>query len=206
MGISNDNVRLWKLENLQITEYKWVKYLDEYNIETFEKIDRVCSMHWYDTLSFIFQLKKNKDLKNIFVEKNDVSIEDIDELLDDVFFPIAEPVEKSLEEIKHMTQSLLNNRENEELKSKISKLLHVENMDKYEFSINEILKQLGCNLEVFCKSLEMCNYDNKQIWHLKNSFLHSNPFNLKYNLQNSWYDFYKYLVMHTKKYRMNTKK
>lgn len=206
MGISSDNLKLWELESVQIKQYKWVEYLDEYNKETYKKIDNVCSLHWYKTLAFIFQLRKNKDLKNIFVEKNDISIEDIDELLDDVFFPIAEPVKKDIEEIKNLTQWLLKNRTNEELKSKISELLNVKSIDKYEFVINEILNQLDCNLEVFCISLEKCSYDAKQIWHLKNSILHSDPFNLKHNLQNSWHDLYKHLVMQWKKYRNKTKK
>lgn len=206
MGISSDNLKLWELESIQIKQDKWVNYLDEYNKETYEKIDNVCSLHWYKTLTFIFQLRKNKDLKNIFVEKNDISIEDIDELLDDVFFPIAEPVKKDIEEIKNLTQWLLKNRTNEELKSKISELLNVESIDKYEFVINEILNQLDCNLEVFCISLEKCSYDAIQLWHLKNSFLHSAPYNLKHNLQNSWHEFYKHLVMERKKYKNKTKK
>ncbi len=206
MGISTDNLRLWELENIQITQHKWVDYLDEYNKVTYEKIDKVCSQHWYKTLAFIFQLKKDKDLKNIFVEKNDVSIEDIDELLDDVFFPIAEPIVKDIEEIKNMTQWLLNKRTNDELKDKIAELLNVESTDKYIFTINEILDQFDCDLEVFYQSLEKCNYDTKQIWHLKNSFLHSNPFNLKHNLEKSWYDLYKNLVIETKKYRNKRKK
>lgn len=206
MGISSDNLKLWELENLQISQHKWVDYLDEYNKVTYEKIDKVCSQHWYKTLAFIFQLKKDKDLKNIFVEKNDVSIEDIDELLDDVFFPIAEPIVKDIEEIKNMTQWLLNKRTNDELKDKISELLNAESIDKYEFTINEILNQLDCNLEAFCKSLEKSNYNRIQIWHLKQSFLHSDPFNLKHNLQNSWYDFYKHLIMEGKKYRNKRKK
>ncbi|MGB2111206.1 MAG: hypothetical protein ACPHY8_05165 [Patescibacteria group bacterium] len=80
-----------------------------------------------------------------------------------MFFPIAEPVKKDMEEIKNLTQSLLNNRTNEELKSKISELLNAESIDKYEFTINEILKQFDCNLEAICKSLEKSNYDRKQI-------------------------------------------
>lgn len=204
MGISTNN--WWKLENIQITQYKWVNYLDESNKETYEKIDGVCSAHWFDTLVFIFELRKNKDLKNIFVEKNDVSIEDIDELLDDVFFPIAEPIVKDMEEIKNMTQWLLNKRTNGELKNKIAELLNVDSINKYEFTINEILDQLGCDLEVFYQSLENCNYDAKQIWHLKNSFLHSAPYNLKHNLQNSWHEFYKHLIIETKKYKSKRKK
>lgn len=167
-----------------IPQYSWFGFLEPQNKEIFTKIDSVCKKFHQDTVEFIFKLKINPKLREHFLQQNQIDIEDLKSLIEDVFFPINQPIKQSKQWVKHSVEQVLK----EEWKRKLSQVLHTNNIQDYIKTIDYICSYYKCDYAYFAECIEKINYSNDKIWRFKNTLKRWFIRTIIRNIQNTYKD------------------
>lgn len=171
----------------------WYYFMDEINQETYDKIDEIISKYktkWYDTLSFIYRLRSNEELRTHFANTNDFSHEELSSLFSETFLPVQKQVEKTKQNTKKAATKIveLRNRQNaiNDIINFLSwrTIMEEELVKRFEYIS---VKHYWISIEEFSKVLMTMNYDQQTKWLLKHTLGTSYIENVWKNLsKNFW--------------------
>jgi hypothetical protein len=170
----------------------WYKFMDEWNQRTYDFIDEVISQYkdkGYDTLSFIYKLRSNEELRTHFWNTNNISYEELTLLFNETFLPIQKKVEKATQDTKKTANKIIEFRNKQTAISKIKLFLSwrttIEDrlLSRCEYIC---IKHYKITIEQFADTLITFDYDQQKKGLLKHSLTMSHPENIWKNLSKNY--------------------
>lgn len=174
------------------TKPSWYNFMDEWNQKTYDLIDEIISQYkdkGYDTLSFIYKLRSNEELRTHFWNTNDISDEELNLLFNETFLPIQKKVENATQNTKKTANKIIQFRNKQTAINKIKLFLSwrttIEDrlLSRCEYIC---IKHYKITIEEFAETLITFDYDQQKKWLLKHTLTSSNPENIWKNLSKNF--------------------